>query len=817
METTEVGAAPRRAPGGRRLRDAALTALGCVGLTALFAHHGEGDRASGLIVSGAPGAWSTLWRAGHVPGGSLVGGMLALAAAVGLLGLLGDSPLDPRGDEAPWRPRGVGAGPWYRDERVLLPLLMLLLYVPCAGAFGLWDPWETHYAEVAREMLARDDHVTPWWGPEGWFLSKPALLPWVIGLGLSAGTLFGRTFLPGGDGLGQEVFVRAPIVLLSLSALGAVQWSVGATCGRRAGFWSALVLGTTPFWSMVSHQAMTDVPFVALMTLSMAFVVRAVTVDPEEHVTAAVVRVGPLRVRVSPWHLAVGLLTVVSLPQALYLLTRPVLLACPTPVSDRCAEALRASRWGGVQFPIERFFAGSAGNSASPSLAGGVAGAIPWEAHFSRVPFAVSAAQGMAWLALGAVVLASLRRERRAQPIAFAMVYLFAGLSLLAKGPAGLGLPEITLALFIVATRRWRLLRQLRLARGLGIFLLCAAPWYAAVSVRLGREYFDRFVVHDLLARSLTGVHGDTGAAGYYVRQLGYGLFPWVALLPCALFLAPSAADRVGARGDVRTLARLWFAVSFALFSLMVTRFHHYILPAVPAAAVLVGLSLSRGASSDHEAQSGRRSSLVAIVGTLLVTRELVVSPPGQVPGPARLLHLFTYDYARAVPPGTAGLRAALLAAGLGATVGLLLLGRRASQRAGANLLGAVATLATAWALWVYMPAMSAHRSQRGLFEAYERARGRGDAPLAAYALNWKGENFYSNGAVASFACGFPSCRAGAFEAWLTEHRGRRVFVLTERSRLATVRSLAGRSGGTARTLTPEGDHQHFALVEVWP
>ncbi len=809
METTEVGAATTRAPWGRRLRDAGLAALGGAGLAALFAHHGEGDRAAGVALSRTPGAWSTLWRAGHLPGATFVGAALALAAAVGILGLLGDSPLDLRGDEATWRPRGPDAGPWYRDERVLLPLLLAILYVPGAGAFGLWDPWETHYAEVAREMLARDDLITPWWGPEGWFLSKPALLPWLLALGMSAGTLFGNTFLPGDSGLGQEIFVRAPVVLLSLTALVAVQWCVGATCGRRAGFWSALVLGTTPFWSMVSHQAMTDVPFVALMTLSMAFAVRAITLDPDERVEAALMRVGPLRARVSPWHLTVALLTIVSLPQTLYLLTRPVLLTCPTPASAGCVEALRASRWGGVQFPIERFFAGSAGNSQSTSLAAGVPGTLPWEAHFSRVAFAVSAVQGVVWLALGAVVLLSLRRERRAQPLAFAMVYLFAGLSLLAKGPAGLGLPELTLALFILATRRWGLLRQLRLARGAAIFLLCAAPWYTAISVRLGREYFDRFVVHDLLARSLSGVHGDTGAAGYYVRQLAYGLFPWGALLPCALFLTPSRYERGGARGDVLTLARLWFAVSFALFSLMITRFHHYILPAVPAAAVLIGLSLSR-----DEAPRGR---LAVIAGTLLVTRELVASLPGQPVGPARLLHLFTYDYARALPPLMDGFRPALLVAGLGAATALLLLGRRRSRRAGAGLLGAVGVLATAWALWVYLPALSAHRSQRGLFVAYERARGGGDAPLAAYALNWKGETFYSNGAVASFACGFPSCRSGAFEGWLTAHRGGRVFVLTERGRLATVRSLATRDGGTSRVLTTERDNQHFALVEVRP
>ena len=35
----------------------------------------------------------------------------------------------------------------------------LALFVPLCGAYGLWDPWETHYAEAARQILERGDYV----------------------------------------------------------------------------------------------------------------------------------------------------------------------------------------------------------------------------------------------------------------------------------------------------------------------------------------------------------------------------------------------------------------------------------------------------------------------------------------------------------------------------------------------------------------------------------------------------------------------------------------------------------------------------------
>ena len=36
-----------------------------------------------------------------------------------------------------------------------IALLAALLYIPYLGAVGLWDPWETHYGEVGREMIQR--------------------------------------------------------------------------------------------------------------------------------------------------------------------------------------------------------------------------------------------------------------------------------------------------------------------------------------------------------------------------------------------------------------------------------------------------------------------------------------------------------------------------------------------------------------------------------------------------------------------------------------------------------------------------------------
>jgi 4-amino-4-deoxy-L-arabinose transferase-like glycosyltransferase len=73
-------------------------------------------------------------------------------------------------------------------------------------------------------------------------------------------------------------------------------------------------------------------------------------------------------------------------------------------------------------------------------------------------------------------------------------------------------------------------------------------------------------------------------------------MFPWSGLVPVALmgwrYVVPR--DASAEQRDVARLGFLWFSLAFALFSAMTTKFHHYIFPAVPGAAVMVGLLLHR-------------------------------------------------------------------------------------------------------------------------------------------------------------------------------------------------------------------------------
>ena len=114
------------------------------------------------------------------------------------------------------------ARPLLRRHGFWLVLFTTLLYLPMLGSFSLSDPWETHYGEVAREMLARDDWISLWWAQDGWFWSKPVLNFWMQGVSFSA---FGVGYMPdqmlAGAAQGRfpqpEWAARLPVFLLTLA------------------------------------------------------------------------------------------------------------------------------------------------------------------------------------------------------------------------------------------------------------------------------------------------------------------------------------------------------------------------------------------------------------------------------------------------------------------------------------------------------------------------------------------------------------------------------------------------------------------------
>ncbi len=502
-----------------------------------------------------------------------------------------------------------------RRPYLLLIATATLLLLPFLGVYGLWDPWETHYGEVAREMLARDDWISLWWAQEDWFWSKPILIFWIEALSMGA---FGVDFLPDANPAHPEWAVRFPHFLLVLGALSAIYGLVAARFSKRAGLIAGVVLCTMPHFFFLAHQSITDMPFVSNMTIAICLLGLAVTIPPDAKI--ARYRLGPITL--SARTALIAGITLIVLPQVLYLFSRNVTL-----VTDGGAPF----GWHG-----DRFVSGSGHNYGIPGNSVGRN-----ETPFVNGPGAQPVSQGILWLLAYLGLLWILRKEDRGQTLAMFGFYVFCGLAFMAKGIPGFALPGLVALFWLIATRRWDLLGggHLRVGQGILTVLTVGLPWYVAMYIRHGRPFTDRLLIHDHINRLTAGVHGDTGSIEYFVEQMGYGLFPWIGLAPIALAMwfgsRPGAGAPTGAPTDAQTARRqvvmmvaLWLAAAFTLFSAMTTKFHHYIFPTVPAAAILVGLGVDRLLSDPEPARRGRR---------LLATALAVVAPIPAIVGVAGL------------------------------------------------------------------------------------------------------------------------------------------------------------------------------------
>jgi len=118
------------------------------------------------------------------------------------------------------------------------------------------------------------------------------------------------------------------------------------------------------------------------------------------------------------------------------------------------------------------------------------------------------------------------------------------------------------------------------------------------------------------------------------------------------------------------------------------------------------------------------------------------------------------------------------------------------------------------WCLDVYLIDLGPHWSQREILFAVYDVREH-DEPIVGWQLNWKGENFYTGNRCAMLDCGdLPFCSNHARQ-WMENHRGQRVFFVTERSHGSSIMSHVRATGGTARELTDAWDQNKFVLIEA--
>ena len=308
----------------------------------------------------------------------------------------------------------------------------------------------------------------------------------------------------------------------------------------------------------------------------------------------------------------------------------------------------------------------------TPRRAGAIAGVllagalgVVAETHIAKTDAVLLAAIVAGQGALGLAYVAA----RNGRPVSgwIAVVFWTAeAAALMFKGPPGPGLAALTAASLSIADRDVRWLRGLRPLTGLALAIVALAPWLIAVELATEGRFLSDSLGHDLVPRLLRGreSHG--------APPLTYLAIVMAVFWPGSLLLLRGGvrAWRHRAAPAERFLIA-WIVPAWALLEVVPTKLPHYLLPLLPALALLAA-----GALVEDDGPLGglaRRLDLAVtglwIVATVGVAVLLVALPPllgggitvGAVVGAVAVVALAAaLLMLRPGPGGTAALLAAL-------------------------------------------------------------------------------------------------------------------------------------------------------------
>lgn len=671
---------------------------------------------------------------------------------------------------------------------VLTGLTLVVIYSISIAWCGPWDPWETHYGEVARNIVRRHDPLDLWWkpgyGPDGneenVFYSKHALPFWCMAVSFSIfGIGTGKDPAEMVTGPLPEIALRLPSMLVGLATIAFLGFVVWRLVNWRAGILSAVVLGTMPQFAIITRQALTDMFFVGPVCLAMGAWAMA-WLQPDRKLRTWG---GRVKLPFDRLYLAFLLFFIVSAVVPLAVLHHHVI----------------------AEYTIERVMR----FRKAPH--------IPNLETLDRIKLHLLPYWGLVVIILGFSL-----RWRRASQVWMSFVYLAGGLALMGKGLIGPGIIGLLILCHMLVTGRLHLVLKCGLPLGVLMFVLTCSPWHHSMWLYRGERWANELIVVNNLARFASGEQKQAvGDFAFYFRTLGLAAFPWAAIVPVALWDAwnrfrkraridedSQYAGETGPAIAMHRFALLWFIVTFALLTYSVTKYYHYLLPALPPLAIMIGIWLDGLGRREGGATWVRGSSgpvlgcvLAGLTILALVVREAIHEP-------AWLAHLSTYLYTSmwregAPVPNRLAFMAIPFALGMGFWAA-----RWMRLAIGAMVFSGL--LVTTYVIDDYLPAASESWSQRTAFRTYFENRGPKDKILGWW-FYYRGETYFTKSRI--WVLMQPD--RAKLKEMIEEHAGKGIdfWFITTISHSKRLRSQLPIS--MRDSLTLEYENYHYALMRA--
>jgi 4-amino-4-deoxy-L-arabinose transferase-like glycosyltransferase len=174
---------------------------------------------------------------------------------------------------------------------------------------------------------------------------------------------------------------------------------------------------------------------------------------------------------------------------------------------------------------------------------------------------------------------------------------LFLGLAVLAKGPAGVILCVGAVLSWAFVTKRWRDALGLLHPVAVVTFCLTALPWYI-LCARRNPDFFRIFIIEHNFKRFLTPEFQHIQPIWFYLEILLLAFLPWTAALIWTLVVGIRRLTQAKRLTAFTYYLLCWTGFCVVFFTISRSKLPGYILPAVPAIALILSHTIASLASA---------------------------------------------------------------------------------------------------------------------------------------------------------------------------------------------------------------------------
>jgi len=187
--------------------------------------------------------------------------------------------------------------------------------------------------------------------------------------------------------------------------------------------------------------------------------------------------------------------------------------------------------------------------------------------------------------------------------------------AILIKSVLGL-FPAVISVAFLLATGRWKKLFSPAFLGGIAVIVLVGFSWYVHELIVFGKSFYSLHFGWLIIERGFQNAPEPWYAHFSYVKDLLVYYWPWLPLFIYGIVRNVRGAIK---RDERSTLLVLWVFIIVATMSMMSNRVIWYIMPILPAAAIICGEALTDLLSNSGRLRLAKICWWLAIIVAILV------------------------------------------------------------------------------------------------------------------------------------------------------------------------------------------------------